>query len=96
MFTKIIWLEKLNLFFFHQIKLLEVFLLSGNGKEQLGLIEFEHYIPCTDDNGNLIEDANFYYEWLNKGQNIAKKGCEYVRNKFGKNYINEYINIIKN
>jgi hypothetical protein len=37
-------------------------------KEQLGLIEFEHYIPCTDDNGNLIEDANFYYEWLEKGK----------------------------
>ena len=65
-------------------------------KEELGLIEYEHYIPCSDDNGNLIEDENFYYDWLEKGEEIAKKGSEYVRNKFGKNYIKDYINILLN
>lgn len=64
-------------------------------KEQLGLIEFEHYIPCTDEGGNLIEDEKFYYDWLEKGIDIARKGAEYVRNKFGENYIDKYIDILK-
>ena len=40
MSIKIIWLEKHNLFFFHQINLLEVFLHFGNGIIQLDLKEF--------------------------------------------------------
>ena len=63
-------------------------------KEELGLEEFVHYIPCTDDNGNLISDENFYINWLNseKGLQIALTGANYVREKFGEKYIMEYIN----
>jgi hypothetical protein len=27
---------------------------------QLGLIEFVHYIPCTDESGDVIDDYDFY------------------------------------
>jgi len=65
-------------------------------KDELGLIEFEHYIPCSDDNGNLIKDEKFYIDWIEKGNEIALKGSLYVREKFGENYIDEYLKIIKN
>jgi hypothetical protein len=57
-------------------------------KEQLGLIEYVHYIPCFDENG-LIKDDSFYRKWIesDEGYMIAKKGKEYVRDKFGKEYI---------
>lgn len=63
-------------------------------KEELGLEEFVHYIPCTDDNGNVISDDTFYINWLNseKGLKIAYDGAKYVREKFGEKYIMEYIN----
>lgn len=63
-------------------------------KEQLGLIEFVHYVPCSDDNGNLNNNFNFYDDWLTseEGKIIALTGAKYVREKFGKNYLNEYIN----
>ena len=65
-------------------------------KEELGLIEFEHYIPCSDDEGNIIDDEQYYIYWLENGKDIAKTGSEYVRNKFGENYINEYMNLLNN
>ena len=61
-------------------------------KEQLGLIEYKHYIPCFDKSG-LIKDENFYVNWMNskEGEEIANNGKEYVK-KFGKDYIKELIN----
>lgn len=63
-------------------------------KSQLGLEEFVHYIPCSDDTGKLIEDFNFYNDWINnkKAKDIAKNGCDYVRNKFGQAYLIKYMN----
>ena len=62
-------------------------------KTELGLIEYVHYIPCSDDNGNLIEDIQFYTDWLNKGETIANNGKKYVIKHFGEHNINKYINI---
>lgn len=65
-------------------------------KDQLGLIEFEHYVSCYDENG-LIKDEKFYIDWMNseEGKKIANQGKEYVRRKFGKEYIKEFINFLK-
>jgi hypothetical protein len=67
-------------------------------KSELGLIEFEHYIPCSDKSGNLINDFNFYNNWLKdeKAEKIALNGAKYVREKFGEKYLFEYINFFKN
>ena len=67
-------------------------------QEQLGLIEYVHYIPCTDNEGNLIQDYDFYNNWMNSdsGRTIALTGAKYVREKFGENYLFEYINFFKN
>ena len=64
-------------------------------KEQLGLIEYVHYIPCFDENG-LIKDDSFYRKWIesDEGYMIAKQGKEYVRKKFGNDYIREFANLI--
>lgn len=64
-------------------------------KEQLGLVEFEHYIPCFNENG-LIEDPKFYINWMQseEGEKIANNGKKYVRDKFGKKYILEFIKLI--
>ena len=64
-------------------------------KEQLGLIEYVHYIPCFDENV-LIKDDSFYRKWIesDEGYMIAKQGKEYVRKKFGNDYIREFANLI--
>ena len=64
-------------------------------REQLGLIEYIHYIPCFDENG-LIKDDSFYRKWIesDEGYMIAKQGKEYVRKKFGNDYIREFANLI--
>ena len=61
---------------------------------EMGLIPFKHYIPSTDRNGNLIKNVDYYKYWLQHGEIIALNGSNYVRNKFGFNYINEYLKII--
>jgi len=65
-------------------------------KEQLGLVEWLHYIPCYDENG-LIKDVNFYKQHINsdKGKKIASNGREYVRREFGKKQIIKLINFLK-
>jgi hypothetical protein len=68
-------------------------------KEQLGLIEYVHYIPATDPKGNVISNINYYIYWMEskdsdgniRGQKIAQTGAEYVREKYGIKYIQEYI-----
>jgi hypothetical protein len=64
-------------------------------KDQLGLIEFKHYIPCFNKNG-LITDDKFYLNWIKseEGEKIANQGKEYVRKKFGKKYIEDFINFL--
>jgi hypothetical protein len=64
---------------------------------ELGLIAFEHYIPCFDENNQLIKDENFYKNWMEskEGEEIAENGKSYVREKFGKKYIQELIEFLK-
>jgi len=64
-------------------------------KDQLGLIEYVHYIPCFDENG-LIKDDSFYRKWIesDEGYMIANNGKEYVRKKFGREYIREFAILI--
>lgn len=64
-------------------------------KSQLGLEEFVHYVPATDENNKLIKNPTYYLTWLNKGKEIAERGATYVREKFGENYQNEYIKLMK-
>lgn len=66
-------------------------------KKDLGLEEFVHYIPCTDDNDNLIEDENFYLKWIDsqEGKEIAKNAMLFVQKKFGKENLINYIECIK-
>jgi hypothetical protein len=62
-------------------------------ESQLGLKEFVHYIPCSDDQNNLITDPDYYLKWMQNGKDIARAGCEHVRNNFGESKILELINI---
>jgi hypothetical protein len=66
-------------------------------EKELGLIAFEHYIPCFDENDQLVKDANFYKNWMNseEGEKIAENGKKYVREKFGKNYIREFTDLLQ-
>ncbi len=66
-------------------------------KEQLGLIEYVHYIPCFDENG-LIKDINFYLDWIHseEGRKISITAKNYVRNKFGKEYVNIFLDFLIN
>jgi hypothetical protein len=65
-------------------------------EKELGLIESKHYVSCFDENG-LIKDPEFYTNWMKseKGIEIAKNGKKYVREKFGKNYIKEFIDFLQ-
>lgn len=66
-------------------------------KEQLGLLEYVHYIPCFDENG-LIKNPNFYLNWINsdEGHEISIRGKEYVRNNFGKEYVKKFTDFLIN
>lgn len=65
-------------------------------ESQLGLKENVHYISCFK-NGNLIENYNFYKNWMDgaAGEAVAKSGQEYVMNNFGEKYIYEFFNLLK-
>lgn len=64
-------------------------------ESQLGLVPFKHYIPVYDNDG-LIKDPSFYRKWMNseEGKKIASEGKDYVRKKFGKEYIKEFANFL--
>jgi hypothetical protein len=66
-------------------------------KDQLGLIEYVHYIPCFNEDG-LIRDKDFYIKWINseEGYKISLQGKEYVRNKFGKEYVKQLADFFSN
>jgi hypothetical protein len=66
-------------------------------KDQLGLIEYVHYIPCFNEDG-LIKDKDFYIKWINseEGYKISLQGKEYVRNKFGKEYVKQLADFFSN
>lgn len=66
-------------------------------KEELGLIPYTHYVPCTKD-GQLITKTKYYKYFLNNednmGMTIAENGRKYVEENFSnKNGINNYIKI---
>jgi hypothetical protein len=65
-------------------------------KKELGLIAFEHYVPCTIDD-ELIQEPFFYKKYLNTelGEKIANNGRDFVRKKFGNKNINNYIDFFK-
>jgi hypothetical protein len=66
-------------------------------KDQLGLIEYVHYIPCFDENG-LIKDSKFYLDWIrsDEGYKISIRGKEYVRSRFGKEYVEKFVDFLIN
>jgi hypothetical protein len=57
-------------------------------ESQLGLKEYTHYIPCYRD-GNLIDDSNFYTEWIKNGEEIARNGQKFVMENFGEKQIHK-------
>ena len=61
-------------------------------KTELGLLEFVHYIPITNNKNELIKDINYYKKYLNTelGNKIALNGYNYIREQF------KSINNIKN
>lgn len=63
-------------------------------ESQLGLKEYVHYIPCYKD-GALIEDANFYKEWIKNGEEIAKNGQNFVMENFGEKQIHKLFDFFK-
>ena len=70
-----------------------IFWAKSTTKRTIGLIEYVHYIPCFNENG-LIKDNSFYIKWIesDEGHTIANRGKEYVRDKFGKEYIKKLAN----
>ncbi len=57
-------------------------------ESQLGLKEYVHYIPCYKD-GKLINDPDFYKEWLKNGEEIARNGQKFVMENFGEKQIHK-------
>ena len=67
-------------------------------EEELGLKEFEHYVPITDEKGNLIEDLKYYEKWLfgKEGKKIAEDGKQFVKKNFSnENGFFNYVKILK-
>ena len=71
-------------------------------EKELGLIEMEHYVPCTNkENGKLITDIEYYMYYLEnrdgKGKIIAENGREHIRKNFSnqKGFEN-YVRILNN
>lgn len=63
-------------------------------ESQLGLKEYVHYIPCYND-GKMIEDINFYTEWIDNGEEIAKDGQQFVMENFGERQLYKMFDFFK-
>jgi len=66
-------------------------------KDELGLLPYVHYVPCTQ-NGELITKIKYYEYFLSNedgtGMKIAEQGRKYVEENFSNNNgINNYIKI---
>jgi hypothetical protein len=64
-------------------------------QSQLGLQEYVHYIPCYK-NGRMIDDINFYKDWLKNGDSIAKQGREYIIENFGEKQMHKLFAFLQN
>jgi hypothetical protein len=53
-------------------------------KKDLGLIEYEHYVPILMINNKMVLDINYYNKYLGtqEGLRIAKNGFNYIKNNF--------------
>jgi hypothetical protein len=68
-------------------------------KNDLGLIEYEHYVPILMTNNKMVFDTNYYNKYLGtqEGLRIAKNGFNYIKNNFTDSKIAlDYIKIISN
>jgi hypothetical protein len=68
-------------------------------KNDLGLIEYEHYVPVLMTNNKMVFDTNYYNKYLGtqEGLRIAKNGFNYIKNNFTDNKIAlNYIKILSN
>jgi hypothetical protein len=68
-------------------------------KNDLGLIEYKHYVPVLMSNNKMVLDINYYNKYLgtDEGLRIAKNGFNYIKNNFTDNKIAlNYINILSN
>lgn len=66
-------------------------------KNDLGLIEYEHYVPILMTNNKMVFDLNYYNKYLGtqEGLRIAKNGFNYIKNNFTDNKIAlNYIKIL--
>jgi len=67
--------------------------------DDLGLVKFKHYVPIKMNNLNQpLMDMEYYIYYLQskKGEEIAREGCKYVRERFTmKNKGDELIEILK-
>jgi hypothetical protein len=77
-------------------------------KNDLGLIEYEHYVPVLMSDNKMVLDINYYNKYLGtqeglrikylgtqEGLRIAKNGFNYIKNNFtDSNIALNYINIL--
>ena len=68
-------------------------------KNDLGLIEYEHYVPVLMTDNKMVLDINYYNNYIGteEGLQIAKNGFNYIKNNFTDNKIAlNYIKILSN
>ena len=68
-------------------------------KKDLGLIEYEHYVPVLMINNKMVFDINYYNKYLGtrEGLRIAKNGFNYIKNNFTDSKIAlNYIKLLSN
>lgn len=68
-------------------------------KNDLGLIEYEHYVPVLMTDNKMVLDINYYNNYIGteEGLRIAKNGFNYIKNNFTDNKIAlNYIKILSN
>jgi hypothetical protein len=68
-------------------------------KNDLGLIEYEHYVPVLMMNNKMVLDINYYNKYIGteEGLQIAKNGFNYIKNNFTDDKIAlNYMKILSN